>query len=141
VTVSAPPPVLSEAEFQRALIDRFKECGYLVNRVYRLRTQSGAWLTSTTLKGLPDLMAVGRSCTVWTEVKSAVGAVSAEQLVVLDAFAEIETNRCWLVRPTDDLQAIANWIQDPLSAPRRFGFDAGTLGAALRTKSGKTTRR
>ena len=99
------------------------------------------WLTSTTLKGLPDVMAVGRSVTLWIEVKSVHGPVHAEQLQVLEAFAEIETNRCWLVRPTDDLQALANWIERPADAPRRFGWDPAMLESALKNTSLRTSRR
>ena len=132
--------ILSEKDFQAALIDRFKECDYLVNRVFTTRNARGIWLTTTTLKGLPDVMAVGRGHTCWVEVKREGGSVRVDQLLVLDAFAEIETNRCWLVRPTDDLQALANWIERPADAPRRFGWDAGMLESALKNTSQRTSK-
>ena len=132
--------LLSEKEYQDAIVARLKDCDYLVNHTYRLKTDSGAWRTSTTLKGMPDLMAVGRGHTLWIEVKTAGGAVSAEQLVILDTFARVETNRCWLVRPTDDLQSLADWIERPANAPRRFGFDEATLQSALRNST-RTTRK
>lgn len=133
--------LMSEAEYQKAIIKSCTKAGYLVNRVYKMKTNRGAWLTSTTLVGLPDLMAIGRGHTLWIEVKTANGPVSAEQLLLLDRFADIDSNRCWLVRPTDDLQLLANWIARPADAPRRFGFDDAMLVAAQINSTGKTTKK
>jgi hypothetical protein len=87
-------------------------------------------------------MAVGRGHTLWIETKGVLTAVDAEQLHVLDRFAELcPTNRCWLIRPTDDLQEIANWIWWPETSPVRFGWDETTLARAVKNRARKTTKR
>ena len=141
VTLFEVRGALSEREFSKRLVEFAKKKGYLVNHVYPLRTPSGM-RTSTTLRGLPDLMFVGRGHTLWVEVKGPKTPVSAEQLVVLDRFAELcPTNRCWLLRPRDDWELIGRWIVWPEEAPRRYGWDEKTLAAATNTKAGRTAKR
>ena len=134
---------VGESDFQKkVLIPALKRFEYLVNYVFTMQTKDGRWLTSTTLKGLPDIMAVGHGHTLWIEVKGAHGAISAAQVIILDRFAElVPTNRCWILDPTDDWQAIANWIARPEDAPRRFGWSPGLLDWAQKNPAGKTTRR
>jgi|GEM_PF-2190593 hypothetical protein len=134
---------VGESTFQKeVLIPGLKKFGYLVNYVFRMKTSDGRWLTSTTLKGLPDIMAVGHGCTLWIEVKGPHTAISAAQVIVLDFFAgACPTNRCWLLQPTDDWQMIANWIARPLDAPQRYGWSAALLDWAQKNPTGKTTKR
>jgi hypothetical protein len=141
VTLFSAPPQLTERQFSNILIEALHRFGYLVNHVYPLQTKTG-FRTSTTLKGLPDLMAVGKGHTLWIEVKGPKTAIYADQLHVLDRFAELcPTNRCWLLRPSDDWQAIAQWIAYPEDAPRRFGWTPEMLERVMRNRAGKTTRR
>jgi hypothetical protein len=115
------PTAVSEREFQQQITDLLDMTGWAWFHVYPLQTRHG-WRTPTTAKGIPDLVCVRPPYTLSVEVKSDKGAVGAEQLMWLERWSLIAGGRAWLLRPADDLQQIARWLQDPEHAPRRHGF-------------------
>lgn len=133
---------MTERDFQSGvLVPCLKDAGYLVSHVFRLRTSNGEWRTSCTLKGLPDLMGVGRGHTLWIEVKGPKTPITIDQLLVLDAFADgCPTNRCWVLRPNDDWDAIVQWIYYPADAPVRYGFDDEMIRRAARNPTRRTSK-
>lgn len=129
------PTQVSEKLWQRTLVEGFETFGYLVNHVYPLATKTG-YRTSTTLKGWPDLTAIGTGSRagylVFVECKGPKTPIDADQLVVLDALARSEDARCWLLRPAshEGMREIVEWMRDPASAPVRYGFDAEMVARA-----------
>ena len=117
----------TEKEWQRALEDAFGYFGYMVNHVYPLQTKTG-YRTGTTLRGWPDLTAIGTGTRggflIFIEVKGPKTPVEAEQLVVLDELSKGVNVRAWLLRPaTVPLEDIVGWMARPWDAPSRVGFD------------------
>lgn len=119
----SPGGLIKERAWQETLIEGFERFGYLVNHVYPLRTEHG-WRTSTTLKGWPDLTAIGKAHTVFVEVKGEKTPVEQAQLDVLELLAGTPGHRCWILRPCDNagMQEIVRWMVYPAQAPVRWGF-------------------
>ena len=112
---------------------------YKVNQVYKLQTKTGRWLTSTTLVGLPDVMAVGRGHTLWIEVKGNTTPIESRQIELLEFFAATcPTNRCWVVRPKDCWDDICDWIHNPADAPSTYGWTKDALQKALGNQRQRT---
>jgi Holliday junction resolvase len=107
------PPPLSERQFQDVLQQALTREGWSFNHIYRTKVASGAWRTSTTAVGFPDLLAVRGPHILAIEVKSAKGRVRPEQLEWLARFATIPTGLAWLLEPRMDWQAISNWLHNP----------------------------
>lgn len=114
---------LSETDWQRVLVLGLEDEGWTVNHIGRARTAKGDWVTPTTSSGWPDLIAVKAHNLLAVEVKDRRRPVEAEQVAWLLLFATIPTARAWVLRPTDDWQAVAAWIKDPDHAPVMHGFD------------------
>lgn len=122
----AVPPEMNERDWQSVLQKGLTREGFLWNHVYRMRTASGAWRTSTTSTGWPDLVAVhpGTGWVLGIECKKAPKDLpKPDQIEWLEAFAQIPTGRAWCLRPGDDWQMVANWLHDPEHAPRTYGWN------------------
>ena len=74
-----------EADLQRAVIDLAQLHGLLVHHCRPARMQSGKWATPLQgAKGFPDLVIAGPAGTLFRELKSTKGQLSAEQVAWLD---------------------------------------------------------
>jgi hypothetical protein len=122
----------TEKGWSASLIEGFHFFRYLTNHVYPLATKTG-FRTSTTLKGWPDLTAIGTGqragWLIFIEVKGPKTAVAAEQIDVLEWLSASPQALCWLLRPQDDegRAAVTRWMARPWEAPRTFGWDRATL--------------
>jgi Holliday junction resolvase len=125
---------MNERKWQTTLQDGLKREGWAWQHIYRLKTASGQWRTSTTARGWPDLMAFREGWVLAIECKTGVGSWKPEpgQLDWLERVAEIPTGRAWLLPPNGaDWQDIANWLNRPEEAPRRLGFTEGGILARV----------
>ena len=116
------PPTQTEREFQTALQEVLGRERYAWQHVFRMQTAKGAWRTSTTANGWPDLVAFRGETLLAIECKGAKGRMEPGQVEWLERFHALGYAYAWVLRPTDDLQAIANWIHRPATAPRRHGW-------------------
>ncbi len=108
--VTRPP--LTEAEFQKQVVELAKRHGWMVSHVYRTRTAKGAWRTSTTAVGFPDLVLLRPGQLVFLELKAEGGKASPEQLVWIKTLQSVLGVEAYVVRPSewDDLVAL---LTDP----------------------------
>lgn len=90
-----------EADLQRAVIDLAQLHGLLVHHCRPARMQSGKWATPLQgAKGFPDLVIAGPAGTLFRELKSTKGKLSADQIAWLHALqANGEDASVW--RPCD----------------------------------------
>jgi Holliday junction resolvase len=120
-------PELPEREFQKLLEKRLTEEGWAWQHIYRMKTASGQWRTSTTAVGWPDLVAIKGEYIIAIEVKGKAGRLEPAQVPWLERFAGIPTGRSWLLDSVrTDWQDIANWLAQPETAPRRHGYSPET---------------
>ena len=80
---AVPSPSMSEAVWQRQFIELAETCGYTVNHNYRSKVAKGAWRTTTTVKGWPDLCCYKPGDFLFVELKADNGSLSVEQNTVL----------------------------------------------------------
>lgn len=132
--------LVTERDWQQTITDTLTMLGYLVCHVFPLQTSKG-WKTPTSIRGWPDITAVGRGHILFVEVKGERTPVTAEQLQVLEVLATPECARSWIVRPTDDYDTIAGWIARPATSPRRFGWTDDTYDNAIHNVDRRTSRR
>lgn len=111
-----------ETAWQKVLIEGFEHFGYAIQRVYKMPTGDGRFVTSTTAKGWPDLTAFRDEWVIGCEVKGITTEIKPGQPEWLERFASIPTGRGWMLRPTVDWDDVVRWMRNPLSAPRRFGW-------------------
>ncbi|MDE1904864.1 MAG: hypothetical protein KGH75_00250 [Rhodospirillales bacterium] len=117
------PEAMTEREWQSTLQDRLTEEGYLWQHVYRMQTARGTWRTSTTSVGWPDLVALRGEHVLAIECKKSPRDLPTDdQIKWLVAFTALPTGRAWVLRPTDDWQAVANWIHQPWRSPEIHGW-------------------
>lgn len=90
-----------EAEFQAQIVELAEICGWKCNHVFRLQTKHGAYRTSTTWKGWPDLTLVRPPQIVFLEVKGPTGVVTPEQAEALDLLGAIPGAVAMAVWPKD----------------------------------------
>ncbi|WP_330186015.1 VRR-NUC domain-containing protein (plasmid) [Nocardia sp. NBC_01503] len=77
---SAPPTVISEADFQRRVMDTAQRCGWIIVHTRPARTARG-WVTPYEGdQGLPDLILARRGRVLLVELKSDKGRATAAQL-------------------------------------------------------------
>lgn len=112
----------TERDWQRTLVEGFEHFGYAVQHVYAMPTKDGGYRTSTTAVGWPDLACFKNEWVIGCEVKGIKTAIGPGQVDWLERFAAIPTGRAWMLRPTDDWEAIVRWMARPLEAPRRYGW-------------------
>lgn len=117
-----PAPILSERAWQSILQDALTREGWGWNHIYRMRTASGQWRTSTTAVGWPDLVAIRPPHILALEVKADRGVIAPEQIEWLKRFAAIPTGLAWVLRPKDNWQRVANWLHEPWKAPPTHGW-------------------
>lgn len=93
---------LSEAEFQRLVIELAQTLGYLVAHFRPGMDRRGNWQTAVAGDGagFPDLVLVGRGQVVFAELKAEKGTPSAKQKDWLEAI-EKAGGRAYLWRPSD----------------------------------------
>ena len=117
------PEAITERQWQTTLQDRLVEEGWAWNHVYRMKTASGAWRTSTTAVGWPDLVALRAPHILAIECKGLKWKAEAGQIEWLERFQALPTGLAWLLSPkTTDWQLIANWLHAPWTAPDRVGW-------------------
>lgn len=131
------PEKLFQADLVRALHAR----GYLVSHTYKLRTDTGAWLTGNTVPGWPDLLCLRPPRLVAIEVKAEDGRLAERQLAVLSYWAAIPNARAWVLDPTDDWDTIMRWLDDLAQAPRTYGLDRIPLLDAWRVVAPASARK
>lgn len=118
---------LLEKEWQATVVQLLERLGWSVNHTRAGRGKKGVWTTPTTAKGWPDLVALRGARLLAIEVKGPKTPVTPEQLEWLARFAELPCACAWLLRPSVDAQALAEWIAYPEKAPRTFGFEAPAI--------------
>jgi Holliday junction resolvase len=128
LTLFEVPPQITERQWQASLLDGFKALGYWTN--HNQPTRAGdRWVTSGS-PGFPDILATGPRGLVVVEVKGFKTSVRAEQILCLEAFAEGGAH-AWILRPNSvDWNTVVDWMRDPETSPRRFGWDAKQLAGA-----------
>lgn len=118
------PPEMTERKWQTTLQKGLTRTAWRWQHIFRMRTADGAWRTSTTAVGWPDLMAFREGWVLAIECKrSRKDYPTPDQLAWLAEIAQIPTGRAWVLRPTDSWQDVANWIADPAKSPRIYGFE------------------
>jgi hypothetical protein len=106
--MTVAPPV-SEADFQRQVVDLAKRLGWMVTHTYRTRTAKGAWRTSTTAVGVPDLMLCRPSTRqlVFLELKKDGGKPTPAQLAWISALQQVPGVEAYVASPTDWDEVVA----------------------------------
>ena len=112
--------MITEASFQKQVIDLAQLCGWLVHAERPARTKDGSWRTPIQgMAGWPDLVLV-RERVLFVELKSARGTLSPEQeqwrAVLRTAGADA---RLW--RPSDWPEIEATLTQGKLLPRAEFG--------------------
>jgi hypothetical protein len=74
---------MTEAEFQKQVLELADTAGYRVNHCYRGKVAKGAWRTNTTVKGWPDLTFFRPGDFFFAELKVDDGELSGEQETVI----------------------------------------------------------
>ncbi len=101
---------MTEAEFQRSVIELAQALGYLVHHVRPAMRQSGKWSTPIQgHKGFPDLVfahPTGR--VLFVELKSENGVLSPEQKDWGEALARSSPYYVWYPSDWDHLVSILN---------------------------------
>lgn len=136
------PPAMTERQWQSTIEKRLRTEEWLFQHIYRMKTASGAWRTSTTAVGFPDLTCWRRGYMVGIECKKGPkDKATPQQLEWLCEIAQIPTGRAWLLDPVrTDWQALANWLHKPESAPRVHGWVPTLEQQALIDAGGLTAR-
>lgn len=98
-------PKLSEADFQRRVMDAARVAGYRVAHFRPALTQRGRWVTPMSGDtGFPDLVLAKGGVVLCAELKRDGGKPTPEQLLWLDALGD--HGRLW--RPSDWPQMLAD---------------------------------
>lgn len=117
----APKP--TETEWQRTVEQALSTFGWDWMHVRRTRGKGGAWTTSTSKPGWPDLVALRGGLILGIELKSETGSPTPEQLEWLARFSRLVGGRGWVVTPSDPAwDTFVSWLRDPITAPRRHGW-------------------
>jgi hypothetical protein len=122
----------AEKAWQATLFDPkkglFPSLRWATNHTYQLKTESGAWRTSTTALGWPDWTCLREEYILAVEVKGfdrngRPTPFQPHQKEWLQRFARIPTGRAWVLRPTDSMDDIVEWARHPADAPRTYGWE------------------
>ncbi len=99
--VTAAP--ISEADFQRQVVELARRLGWMTCHTYRTRTAKGAWRTSTTAVGYPDLTLLhpGKRRLVFLELKTDKGKPTAEQLAWIVGLQSVPGVEAYIVHPAE----------------------------------------
>lgn len=94
---------MSEAEFQKHVMDQARRLGWIVNHVYRSRAGrgKGAWRTTTSYPGFPDLTLLRRGQLVFLELKRVGEKPTPEQRRFIATAQSVPGVRAYVVDPTD----------------------------------------
>lgn len=101
---------MTEAEFQRWVVDQAKAAGWTVNHTYRARTgKGGAWRTTATSVGFPDLTLLRASTgqLVFLELKAPGGRSTPEQRAWVAGLQQVEGVEAYIVSPADAHEVLA----------------------------------
>ena len=118
----------SEADWQRTICEALTLYGWHWNHVRRSVARRGTdgkpdqWMTTTSAKGWPDLMALRDSWLLVIEVKGEKTPFGREQIDWLRRFSQLPSSRVWVLRPHDPWEGICFWLQYPDKAPARYGW-------------------
>lgn len=91
----------TEAGFQSEVIRQAKKSGWTVNHTYRAKLHDGTWRTTTTLKGMPDLMLVKPGRLGFLELKRPGADPSPEQVAVVALLQTVPGVFAYIVHPSD----------------------------------------
>lgn len=129
MTLFEVPPGITEKQWQRALLNGLIEHGYWTN--HNQPTKAGnRWVTSGS-PGFPDILATGPLGFIVIECKGFRTPIEATQILALEAFAQGGAH-AWILRPNSvDWHTVAQWIEDPTFAPKRFGWTPEQYTKAL----------
>ena len=138
MTARKDPNLLSERDFQRTLVSTLEILGYTVNHVRPVMVQARGvkrWVTPTTSKGWPDLVAINarthRLVAIECKADRTAAKVSDEQWNWLGRFHSVPGCVALVLRPADDWNLIVQWLRSPDTAPSGYGwlhFDPGRSG-------------
>jgi hypothetical protein len=98
---------MTEAEFQRSVIELAHRFGYKVAHFRPAQTKSGHWVTPVQADGagFPDLVLV-RDRVIFAELKSETGQISLHQAVWEDALRNAGAEYyCWKPSDWDEIEA------------------------------------
>lgn len=90
-----------EAAFQDKVVRFAIDAGWLVNHTYRSRVGSGAWRTTTTSPGFPDLLLLKAGRMVVLELKMPGNHASDDQNRWVATFQTIAGVEAYVVYPAD----------------------------------------
>lgn len=95
-----PVPGPTEAEFQDAVVELARICGWEAMHVRRSRVRGDRWATATSIAGWPDLVLLGHGRALFVECKSERGRLTLEQRRVIGLLRDAGLDvRVW--RPSD----------------------------------------
>lgn len=98
-------PKLSEADFQRRVMDTARLAGFRVAHFRPAMTQRGRWVTPMAGDtGFPDLVLAKAGLVLCAELKTDTGKPSAQQLAWLEQLGD--HGRLW--RPSDWAQVLSD---------------------------------
>jgi hypothetical protein len=91
-----------ERDFQRAVVELARLCGWRVFHARPALTRRGRWLTPIQGDaGFPDLVLVRAGRVIFAELKRVGGKLTAEQQAWLDALHACAGVECYLWTPAD----------------------------------------
>jgi len=99
---------MTETEIQKQIIDFLKALSFIVFRMNAGKGRHNQYLAP---KGTPDLLVIGRGRTLWIEVKTATGTVSADQKIMHDKLAA-EGQTVIIARSVEDVKYAIDKSED-----------------------------
>lgn len=103
---------MTEAQFQRAIVDLARDCGWLVQHAQPTRSKNGKWLTSGAA-GFPDLVLLRPPELLFLELKSASGDATAKQKQWISRLQRVPGVDAYIVRPADCGRIFARLMRPP----------------------------
>lgn len=104
---------ITEAQWQHQVIELAAILGYKANHTRRSIGKGGRWVTATSIVGWPDLVlySPSKQRTIYVELKSDKGRLTAEQTQVLDDLRK-SGNEVAVWRPSD-LETVHEYLKGP----------------------------
>lgn len=96
-----------EAAFQDKVVQFAKDAGWLVNHTYRSRVGGGAWRTTTSSPGFPDLVLLRPGRQVVLELKMPGNHASDDQNRWVAMFQSVPGVEAFVVYPADWPEIVA----------------------------------
>lgn len=105
--------LILEAEFQRLVMAKAEDEGWLTCHIRRSLMSDGRMLTATSSSGYPDLTLVRPPAVVFLELKAERGHSSPEQRKWIRQIQKCEGVEAWIVKPSDWREIVALLTSQP----------------------------